>query len=315
MNALYTERKVLITTSSFAAEWPEIMEPLFVRDLDVIRNPYGRKLSGGELSGLLSEYEPVALLAGTEPITRKVLQDSRRYLRVISRVGVGLDNVDTAAADELGIRVYCTKGVLAQSVAELTIGLILGALRHLQFHDRKLRGGKWDKRMGGLLGGKVLGIVGFGEIGQRVGSIARAFGADISYFDVKGDLQVPWAVFRPMNELLRHADIVSLHANGRELILGAEELKPLCNRGVIIVNTARGDLIDEKVLYHLLRDGCISCACLDVFREEPYQGELCTLDNVLLTPHIGSYAREARIAMEKSSIQNLIEGLNTSGLL
>lgn len=305
---------VLATTTSLAKESAYILESIKARGLRLIVNPLNRKLSEGELSELLGEYKPVGLLAGTEPITRAVLDKAKSHLKIISRVGVGWDNVDREAASQMGIRVYRTSGVLTQAVAELTIGLILSALRYISSNDRLIRQGKWQKAMGGLLSGKTVGIIGFGNIGQRVGELITAFGAKVLYYDPQ-PIRVKWAQTVTLAELLSQAEIITLHASGREKILGFEELKKICKQGVILVNTARGGLIDEKALHNCLLEGQVSFACLDVFEEEPYCGPLRSLNNVILTPHIGSYAKEARELMERTAVDNLLKGLHEVGVL
>ena len=306
---------VLATTSSFAAESPHLLEWINKLPLNLVLNPWRRKLTERELLELLEEHRAVGLLAGTEPVTRGVLEKSRGYLRVISRVGAGWDNVDHEAAAELGMRVYRTVGVLTQAVAELTIGLMLSGLRAMGLHDRQLRQGVWQKRLGALLHGKVVGLIGFGAIGQRVGELARAFGATLIYHDPQPVSGVSWAECVSLPQLLQRADIISLHASGKKRILGLAEQRSIGRRGVLLINTARGELLDEQALYSCLQEGYWSCACLDVFQEEPYQGPLCSLDNVMLTPHIGSYAREARRLMEETAIENLVTGLREAGVL
>jgi D-3-phosphoglycerate dehydrogenase len=298
---------ILATTSSFGVGFP-------ASNLRFVVNPWGRKLTEEELLSLLQEHRPAGLLAGTEPITRAVLERAREYLRVISRVGAGWDNVDHDAAAELGIKVYRTSGILTQSVAELTIGLMLAALRSITLQDRQLRQGTWQKHMGGLLQGKTVGIIGFGAIGQRVGELVRAFGAEVIFSDPR-PVAVSWARRLSLKELLERAEIISLHASGKQKILGAAEFAWIGNRGIILVNTARGDMLDEEALSACLQAGQIRCACLDVFGEEPYRGALCSLDNLILTPHIGSYAREARQLMEETAIDNLMLGLRDVGVL
>jgi D-3-phosphoglycerate dehydrogenase len=282
--------------------------------LKLVPNPLGRKLNEEELIRLLEDYKPVGLLAGTEPITRLVLDAAHSYLKIISRVGVGWDNVDREAASQMGILVYRTPGVLTQAVAELTIGLILSALRYISSNDRLVRQGRWQKVMGGLLGGKTVGIIGFGNIGQRVGELVTAFGARVVYYDTQR-IRVPWAQAVSLSDLLTTADIITIHASGDEKILGPAELKKTCKEGVILVNTARGGLIDELALQNCLKEGRISFACLDVFEDEPYCGPLCSLENVILSPHIGSYAREARVLMERKAVENLLKGLHEVGVL
>lgn len=307
-------KNILVTTSSFAKETPELLESLRQYGLHVILNPWGRQLKEHELINLLEQHRPVGLLAGTEPVTYNVLEKARDHLFVISRVGAGWDNVDRDAAAQFGILVCRTAGVLTQAVAELTIGLILGALRAIPLHDRMIRAHQWGKRMGGLLAGKLIGIIGFGAIGQRVGELARAFGAEVAFYDSQ-PVESSWAHSMAFQMLLEQADIISLHASGKEQILGEKELRIISGRNVILVNTARGELIDEEALLHKLKDGQIGYACLDVFGEEPYAGQLCNVDNVILTPHVGSYAREARHLMEETAVHNLIMGLKEEKIL
>jgi D-3-phosphoglycerate dehydrogenase len=305
---------VLVTTSSFAAECPQLLAGLREAGLNMVLNPWRRKLTEPELGGLLEEHRPVGLLAGTEPITRRVLATASGYLRVISRVGVGWDNVDRHAAAEFGIQVYRTSGVLTQAVAELTLGLMLTGLRAIAFHDRLLRQGVWKKHLGGLLQGKVVGIIGFGAIGQCVGELVTAFGARVIYHDPR-PLTVAWAEPTSLTHLLSQADIISLHADGQETILGPREFQAIGRRAVLLINTARGALVDEETLYASLQAGDVGYAGLDVFKEEPYRGPLRTLDNVVLTPHIGSYPRETRRLMEETAVSHLMAGLQEAGLL
>ena len=299
---------ILATTSSFGKYSDNPISRMLEIGFKFIGNPLGRKLTEDELMSLLDRYRPVGLLAGTEPITRKALKDARDYLRVISRVGVGWDNVDKAAAAEYGIKVYRTQGVLNQAVAELTIALIISALRLVSIQDKAIRDGKWNKLMGRLFKGKTLGIIGFGAIGQEVGRIAKAFHANVLYYDI-ADIDIDWAEKAGFKELLMRADIITLHVSGSERLLGPIELHEICKQGVIIINTARGGLIDEDALYSAIKSGRVAFACLDVFENEPYSGPLSKLKNVILTPHIGSYALEARVEMEEMAVKNLLEGL------
>jgi D-3-phosphoglycerate dehydrogenase len=311
---LKAAKTILATTSSFAKESVEVLEIIADNGLSIVLNPLERKLNEEELSKLLEEHKPVGILAGTERISRSALDKAQGHLRVISRVGVGWENVDREFAEQLGIRVYRTQGVLTQAVAELTIGLILSALRYISSNDQLVRQGRWHKTMGALLWGKIVGIIGFGNIGQRVGELVTAFGAKAIYYDPQ-PVSVPWAQAVSVSELLTQADIITIHASGKEKIIGQEELRKICKRDVIFVNTARGDLIDESALQDCLIEGRVGFACLDVFENEPYCGPLCSLDNVILTPHIGSYAREARVLMERTAVENLLTGLHEVGVL
>jgi D-3-phosphoglycerate dehydrogenase len=307
-------KTILATTSSFAKGAPQRLETMKGHGFEVVLNPYGRKLEEKELLDLLEKHQPLGLLAGTEAITRQVLQAAKDYLRVISRVGAGWDNVDHQAAAELGIRVYRTPGVLTQAVAELTLGLILAALRLIPQHDRQIRQATWQKSMGSLLQGKLVGIIGCGAIGQRVAELVRAFGARVIYYDPH-PVKVPGAQAVPLPTLLAEADIITLHASGKDKILGQVELGYLAKPGVILINTARGELVDEEALAAGLAEGRPGFACLDVFVQEPYRGPLAALENVILTSHVGSYAREARQQMEEEAVANLLAGLREVGAL
>ena len=299
---------ILITTSSFGNNAPHLFEILRKKGFNVVVNPYSRKLTEEELKKILNQHRPIGLLAGTEPITKCILKVAKDYLKVISRVGVGWDNVDRQTACNLGIQVFRTAGVLNRAVAELTLGMILSALRAIPLQDRQIRDGVWQKRMGRLLQGKVVGIIGFGSIGQCVGKLISAFDATVLYYDPVSK-NVAWAKALSMHDLLAQSDIVTIHADAQNQILGEKELLSLCKPGVVIVNTSRGSLIDEDALYKTLVSGQVAFACLDVFDQEPYSGPLTQLENVVLTPHIGSYAMEARIRMEEMAVENLLKAL------
>lgn len=308
--------KILSTTSTFADESPELIETLKKQNLVYVSNSLKRKLNSEELIALIREHQPVGILAGTELIGRKELEQARGHLRVISRVGVGWENIDREFAAAMNILVFRTPGVLTAAVAELTIGLMLSALRFIASQDRFIRNGQWQKQMGSLLQGKVVGIIGYGDIGKRVGELVNAFGASVIICDVQ-TLEFPGVGFEQVNigELLARSDIITIHASGNQTIIGPNEFGQIKKKGVVLINTARGGLIDEDALYESLLDGTVGYACLDVFTKEPYTGKLLTLDNVLLTPHIGSYARESRKAMETMAVANLINGLKEAGIL
>ena len=212
-------------------------------------------------------------------------------------------------AAEKGIEVRNTPDGPTLAVAELTLGLILTLLRQVPHQDRELRSGVWKKRMGNLLHGKNVGIVGFGKIGQAVAHLLEPFGVNVGYHDPFAD--VPGYTRLELDDLMGWADVIPLHCpkteNGAPLLdLGRLSLM---RPGSIILNIARGGLIDEKALLGLLTAGHLAGAALDCFTKEPYDGPLKEMDNVILTPHIGSYAKEARIIMETDTIKNLLDVL------
>ena len=298
--------KVFISTTSFGKPDPAPLEILKAAGLEVSLNPYGRKLTSEEVVELAANSE--GLIAGTEPLDAQVL-NKLKDLRVISRCGVGMDNIDLAAAERQGIKVFNTPNSPAIAVAELTMGLMLALLRHIPIMDRDIRAGKWQKRMGNLLLGKKVGIIGFGRIGQKVAELALGLGAQVVYCDPA--VNKAGYTLVSLDELLSQSDIVSLHVSGGghdALLLGYKELRSM-RKGSWLINCARGGAVDEEALHRVLAEGWLAGAAVDVFEREPYAGSLTKLENVILTPHIGSYAIESRVEMEVQAAKNLIEGL------
>jgi len=298
--------KVFISTTSFGKPDPAPLEMLKAAGLEVSLNPYGRKLSREEIVELAANSE--GLIAGTEPLDGEVLK-RLKHLRVISRCGVGMDNIDLTAAKQQGIQVFNTPDSPTIAVAELTVGLILALLRHIPRSDRDIRTGKWSKRMGNLLEGKKVGIIGLGRIGQKVAKLVLSLGAQVVYHDPA--VNKAGYTSLSLDELLSQSDIVSLHVSGGgndTPLLGDKELRRM-RKGSWLINCARGGVVDEAALYQVLQEGWLAGAAVDAFEEEPYTGALAKLDNVILTPHIGSYAIESRVEMEVEAAKNLIEGL------
>ena len=305
---------ILVTTSSFGSSDCEALDCLARHNLRPVLNPFGRKLTEDELEQLVREHQPIGLLAGTEPITKRIFAAGASTLRTVSRVGVGWDNVEHESARAFGVLVTRTAGVLDQCVAELAVGFMLSALRNLPQHTGNIRQGVWKKTMGALLQGKHVGIIGYGSIGRKVASLVTAFDAIVHFFDPYAETgdECPHSCMQSLAELCSLADIISIHASAKVQLLGRAELA-LCKHGVGIVNTARGGQIDEQALYEGLVEQRIGWACLDVFEQEPYNGPLTELPNVILSPHIGSYATEARRAMENAAVANLLRALGLEG--
>ena len=297
--------KVAITTSSFAKDSREPLNMLEARGIEYVLNPYGRALSEDEAIELLAGCAGVA--AGTEPLTERVFA-ALPELKAVSRCGVGMDSVDLAAAKARGIVVKNTPDGPTRAVAELTLGLCLSLLREIPAMDRDMRAGVWKKRMGSLLEDKKIGVIGLGRIGLATAELFKALGAQVAYSDpMVGNHAF---VRKDLDELLAWADIITVHAPPSKdgFLLGARRLN-LMRRGAWLINAARGGIVDEAALVELLKQKHFTGAALDVFGEEPYAGPLLEFNNVILTPHIGSYAKEARIRMEIDTIANLLHSL------
>ncbi len=306
---------ILITTSSFATNDPGLLEDIKVLGLDVCLNPHGRKLTEEEVVELITKYQPVGMIAGVEPLTENALGKAEK-LKVISRCGIGLDSVDLDAAGALGIEVTNTPDAPTMPVAELTLGLILSLLRCIHISDSSIRKGEWERPMGALLNGKTVGLVGLGRIGSYLAALLVPFGCRILSYDIveKNDKNCQPV---SLEVLLKDSDIVSLHlpySPEKHHFIDADHIKNM-KKGAILVNAARGGLVDEAAVCEALKSKHLGGACFDCFEEEPYQGPLNGFDNVILTGHIGSYAMEGRIMMERQSVENLIGSLRNKGIL
>jgi D-3-phosphoglycerate dehydrogenase len=303
---------IAISTSSFGDADAAPLDRLSARGYTWRLNPHGRQLT--EAEAIAHTRGAVGLVAGTEKLTAAVLRELPG-LKVVSRVGAGIDNVDLDAAASLGIAVRSTPDAHVDAVAELALAGILASLRRLGPADRGVRGHGWRKPMGSLLRGRTVGVVGFGRVGRAVAALLAPFGVTLLAFDPAPDAAAALALgarYVALDELLRASDVVTLHVpygRGVHHLIGARELD-LMKPDALIANTARGGLIDEEALAAHLAANRGALAYLDCFEREPYTGPLATSDQVLCTPHIGSYAREARLRMEAEAVENLLSVLD-----
>jgi D-3-phosphoglycerate dehydrogenase / 2-oxoglutarate reductase len=303
--------KVLTSPSSMGQVARTPFDILNEHGYEVINNPYGRKLTEDEVITLAADC--VGIVAGVEPLTRRVME-ALPHLRCISRVGVGMDNVDVACAKSRGIAVRNTPDGPTLGVAELTLGLTMSLLRRIPQADAAIKAGRWEKQIGSTLKDKTVGIVGLGRIGKMVAGFFRSLGNPVIGCDLYADTD--WAGklgvrLASFDEVLREADILTLHVPplpGGKPLVAAPELAKM-KKGACLINTARGSLVDEAAVCAALRDGTLSGAAFDVFTSEPYKGPLAALDNVVLTPHIASYAAEVKLQMEIDAVNNLVEAL------
>lgn len=253
-----------------------------------------------ELKAAVKDYEAVVVRSRTK-ITEEIINAAPK-LKMIARVGVGLDNIALKAAEAMGVKVLHAPEAVSDSTAEHTLTLILAQARKIPAADASMKRGEWAKTglMGRQLKGKTLGVVGFGRVGSRVGRVARALGMRVLAYDVvlnEALLREVGAEAVALEELLRSSDVVTLHVTltpeTRHLI-GRRELG-LMKRGAVLVNAARGGLIDEGALLDALKNGQLGGAALDVYEEEPpTRQELQKLPNIVSTPHIGAQTEEAQ---------------------
>lgn len=300
---------VLITTVPFAAHDSTSLEALANIGVDVAFNPFGRRLTAHELIQIIGDAE--VLIAGTEPITAEVM-DAATRLRLISRVGIGLDNVDLQAARDRGIQVSYTPDAPAPAVAELTIGLALSLLRGIQVANTDLRTGSWRRHMGRRLSEVTFGILGVGRIGTRVVNHLAAFGPPrILVNDIRQvplDAQGPEVEWVDADFLIQNADVISIHVPltslTRNLIAKPQLLK--MKPDALLINTARGGIVNENDLIDVLSDGQLGGAAIDVFENEPYHGPLLAQTRALLTCHMGSMTTDCRSKMEIEATEEAV---------
>ena len=307
--------KFVISTSSFDTDTNPAVQRLVSAGLQLVTNPYGRRLTEDEAENLLKD-DVIGMIAGIEPLTARVIQ-SATSLKVISRCGTGMDSVDLAAAKTHGITVLNTPEAPAQAVAELTMGLMLACLRQICQTDRQVRKGEWPRTQGGLLAAQTVGLIGLGHIGTRVAKLCQAFEANVIAYDPYISKTPSSLTCVPLEQLLESANIVSLHTPyNTELhhLLDARAFARM-KSGALVINAARGGLIDEQALKDALDSGKLGAAALDTFEQEPYQGPLLECSNLILSSHVGSLAKEARQRMELEAAENLLNGLTKTGLI
>ncbi|MBN1431642.1 MAG: phosphoglycerate dehydrogenase [Methanomicrobiaceae archaeon] len=305
-------KKILVALQTFGEYGEEPKKMLEESGYEIIYNNLGHRLVKDEIIDLGKDCSGV--IAGVEPYNKEVL-DKLSSLECISRAGVGTDNIDKGAAGERGVSVLNTPDVVIEPVAEMTVAMIFDLCRKLTYHTSIIRDGRWnEKKPGSLLPGKTVGVIGLGRIGKRVGALLSPFGVRIIAYDLFKDEK--WAEennveYVQLNRLLSESDIITIHVaydKERPFIIGRDEFERMKD-GVLIVNTSRGEAIDEEALAEYLKSGKVEGAAMDVFRKEPYTGELCRFENVVLTPHISTLTRESRNSMEIESVKNLLDYL------
>jgi len=275
---------------------------------------YEPEITPEQIAEKIGTFEVVVVRSRTK-ITRELVEKADKC-KIIARVGVGLDNIDQEAAKEKNIKVINAVEGAITAVAELVIGLMLSMAREIPRADREIRNGNWIKKelMGTELKGKYLGIVGLGNIGKRLGRLARALNMNIIGYDVipiDDEFSKEVGLMKAdLDTLLSSADYVSFHVpllDSTRHMINAEKLKMMKNTARII-NTARGGVIDEEALYNSLKDGSLAGAALDVFEVEPATGnKLITLPNFIATPHMGAQTKEAQLLAANIIAEKIIQ--------
>ena len=304
--------KVLITTVPFGNKNQLPINLLKRNGFEYLINPAGKKLTEDELADLVTDFD--VIIAGTEPITKKVI-DRASNLKMISRVGIGLDSVDLLEAKKQNIAVSYTPDAPAPAVAELTVGMMLTLLRSVHVANSQMHLGDWHRYFGRRLSEVTIGIIGVGKIGQGVLEHLTGFGSpkilvnDISIKDkIQDRYNVEWA---DKEEIYKQSDIVTLHlpltAETKNMITESHLLS--MKTDAIIINTSRGGIINEGDLYKVMQSGHLSGAAIDVFDNEPYDGDLNKIERCLLTAHMGSMSIDCRTRMEIEATEEAVRFL------
>jgi D-3-phosphoglycerate dehydrogenase len=311
--AASTQRyKVLIASRSFGPHCPAALERMQAAGCELIANDLGRAPSEAELLERIADVD--VLISGTEPVTARVLAAAPR-LKVISKHGVGYENIDLEAAKTRGLPVAVAGGAIADSVADMAMALLLALVRQVPQGDQAVRQGQWPKLVGMELCGKTLGIVGLGQIGKALCRRAKGFGLHVVAYDLYPNERFAhsWGVrCLPLDELLSTADIVSLHAPvtpDTRYMFNSTTLAAM-KPGAYLINTARGELVDEAALAEALRAGHLAGAASDVFTTEPPgDNALLALDNFIATPHSAGQTRDGLRKMGEITAENALRVL------
>ena len=310
--------KVLITTIPFAEKNYLPFKLLENAGIEYLINPFTKKITEDQLAEIVTDFD--AIIAGTEPITENVMERASN-LKLISRVGIGLDSVDLLAAQKRGIKVSYTPDAPAPAVAELTLGLMLTLLRSVHVSNSQMHRGLWYRFYGRRLEEVTVGIIGMGRIGTRVLKKMKGFDTpeilvnDISpNRELDSEYKLEWT---SKETIYKEADIISLHLPLTHLtknMIRKEHLQTM-KPDAILINTSRGGIVNEEDLYEFMQSGQLSGVAIDVFENEPYNGPLKEIERCLLTAHMGSMSIDCRSRMEIEATNEAVNFLTGKTLV
>jgi D-3-phosphoglycerate dehydrogenase len=301
--------RLLITARSFRTQTGEHQRILQEAGCECVESTLDRPLTADEMLTLIGDVD--GMIIGLDEISARVIAAAPR-LRVISKYGVGINNIDLSAATRAGVVVAYAPSTNHVSVAELTLGLMLSLARRIPQHAASAKVGEWKRTTGVELAARTLGIIGMGQVGEAVARRARAFEMRIVYFDPRRrpDLEAEgWELCSGLDALLARSDVVSLHCPyvpDSPPLIGAAQLRAM-RPGAFLVNTARGELVDEAALARALSEGRLAGAASDVFgHEPPASSPLLSLDTFIATPHVGATTVEAVQRMSVMAARNAV---------
>lgn len=293
--------KIAVGASSFAASSDKAINLLLEKGIEVVKNPYGRKMTAEETIEHLQGAD--GLLAGLEPLNEEVFTHTPN-LKAIARIGIGMDSVDIEAAKKHGIKVSNTPDAPTKAVAEMALAALLTMGHEIIPSNEDVHNGVWKKRIGFSLIGLNVTFIGYGRIGRQFAEHLKALGSNIIVYDP----YLPEISEPDMETALKKADVVTIHASGNAEIITPDKFDSMKD-GVVLMNCSRGGLVNEDALYESLKNGKVSKFWGDVFWEEPYKGKLLECENAILTPHISTYNSLCRESMETEAVSNILRDL------
>jgi D-3-phosphoglycerate dehydrogenase len=304
--------KILITPRSFASSSDKAIKMLTARGYEIQRNNTDQPYQKEEMLNLIKDID--GMIIGIDELSAEIIERADK-LKVISKYGIGLDNIDLPMAIKKKIIVTNTPQANVDAVADLAFGLILSLARRIPEADQKTKSGKWEKIIGKSVWEKTLGIIGLGKIGKQVVKRAQGFQMNILVFDLIKDKKFAsrYSIkYVSLEKLLQKSDYITIHIPLNDTTRGMISYKELgkIKKEAFLINTSRGGIVDEQALYKALRNNQLKGAALDVYSNEPpVESPLKELDNVIMTPHIGAYTEEAIENMGMQAAQNLIDVL------
>jgi len=304
--------KILITSRSFASISDKPIKMLTKKGYEIQRNNTGRPYEKEEMLKLIRDVD--GIIIGIDELSAEIIEEANK-LKVISKYGIGVDNIDINMATNKKIIVTNTPTANVDAVADLTFGLILSLARRIPEADKKTKSGEWEKIIGKPVWEKTLGIIGLGKIGRQVVKRAQGFKMNILVYDLVKDEKFAQSYnikYVNLEKLLQKSDYITIHIPLNDATRGMISYKELgkVKKEAFLINTSRGGIVDEEALYDALRNNKLRGAALDVYNNEPPgKSPLKELDNVIMTPHIAAYTEEAIENMSIQAAQNLIDVL------
>jgi len=302
------KEKIAITPRSLSRNGHPALEKLRTQGYDIFFPTPGQMPEPSQVKKFLPQC--VGILAGIEPISSEVLALCPD-LKVISRNGVGIDNIDMAAAQKSGVAVEIARGANSRGVAELAAALMLCGIRHVSWSDNRLKNGGWERKKGIEIMGRTLGVIGCGQIGRYLVEIAAGMGMKTMAYDPFPDTSFqggPDFYYASLDDLIQNADVISLHCPpGEKPVIDAETIAAMKD-GVYLINTARASLIDEDAVLNSLESGKLRGLATDVYdTEPPVMSPLLCHENVILTPHTGGFTQESVTRATEGAVENLLK--------